>query len=209
MFSMMYNPPFNQDNTNILQVLFDYHAVFMVSAQIVLVLYYPRNYNKVRIETIILLAAFALAVLLVAFIKFDTYNVVEFMGALQLISMLLKYIPQVLLNRERASTLGWSIKAVLLDLTGLIFNFLIFIITQFAVESSELRTDKLRIFKFLLMISLIGFDIIFLFHHYVLYTHKQVEKDQSQVTSEDSLVRGAKQKAASEKMRTKELSEDK
>lgn len=47
---------------------------------------------------------------------------VSLMGYYKLICSLIKYIPQLLWNLKRKSTVGWSIFNVLMDLTGGIFS---------------------------------------------------------------------------------------
>ena len=84
----------------------------------------------------------------------------------------IKYMPQVYLNWQRKSTVGWSIENVMLDFFGGAFSF-----SQLVVDSTA-RGKPLfggggdqgfNIVKFLLSIFAMMFDIIFLIQHYVLY----------------------------------------
>ena len=89
------------------------------------------------------------------------------MTFVKLLVTIFKYIPQVIANHRRRSTLGWSIGQVLLDLVGGILS-----LVQLLIDSS-LQADWSGLtgnpVKFgLANISLI-FDIIFLTQHYVLY----------------------------------------
>jgi cystinosin len=49
---------------------------------------------------------------------------VSLMGYYKLMGSLFKYIPQLLWNRKRKSTVGWSIFNVFMDLTGGFFSVL-------------------------------------------------------------------------------------
>lgn len=52
----------------------------------------------------------------------QSVGVVSLMGYYKLMCSLLKYVPQLLWNRRRKSTIGWSVTSVLMDLTGGIFS---------------------------------------------------------------------------------------
>ena len=65
-----------------------------------------------------------------------------------------KYMPQVYLNYQRKSTIGWSLANVCLDLTGGIFSLL-----QMGITSTP---ESFNIIKLTLGVLSIGFDCIFL-----------------------------------------------
>lgn len=89
------------------------------------------------------------------------------MEYIKLVMTVFKYIPQVVANFRRRSTIGWSITQQLLDFTGGIGSLL-----QLVIDSS-LQSDWSGLtgnpLKFgLANISLV-FDIIFILQHFVLF----------------------------------------
>jgi hypothetical protein len=80
-----------------------------------------------------------------------------------------RYIPQVLLNCQRKSTMGWSIWNILLDFTGGVLSVL-----QLVLDCADLK-DFSGISgnpaKFGLGFVSILFDIVFMTQHYCLYGH--------------------------------------
>ena len=88
---------------------------------------------------------------------------------MKLLTVVLKYIPQVWVNYKRKSTQGWSIYPMLLDFAGGWLS-----LGQLIIDSS-LQNDWSGItgnpVKFGLGNVTIVFDIIFILQHYVLYRH--------------------------------------
>lgn len=88
---------------------------------------------------------------------------------IKLLVTIVKYIPQVWLNYENKSTIGWSIETCLLDLAGGVFSMV-----QLVLDSS-LQGDWSGVtgnpVKLLLGNVTIFFDAIFCIQHYVLYRH--------------------------------------
>jgi cystinosin len=90
---------------------------------------------------------------------------------IKILISLIKYIPQVILNIRRKSTIGWSIWNVLLDFTGGILSDL-----QLVLDCADLGdwtgiTGNLA--KFGLGFVSVTFDLIFMLQHYVLYRHER------------------------------------
>lgn len=92
------------------------------------------------------------------------------MYTLQYIKLLLtffKYIPQVVSNHRRRSTAGWSIGQIQCDFVGGILS-----LTQLVIDSS-FQADWSGLVgnpvKFGLANISLGFDIIFMVQHYILY----------------------------------------
>lgn len=85
----------------------------------------------------------------------------------KLLLTVFKYVPQVIANFRRKSTIGWSITQQLLDLTGGILSLLQLIIdSALQADWSGLTGNPVKLG--LANISLI-FDIIFIVQHFVLY----------------------------------------
>ena len=101
---------------------------------------------------------------------------------------LAKYIPQVFLNKKRQSTVGWSLANVLLDLTGGLLSFAQIFINALALGQPVVGAGAFNLVKFILSITSIFFDVIFLIQHYILYPHSwknpQPEKVDHETSSE-------------------------
>ncbi|KAI8610116.1 PQ loop repeat-domain-containing protein [Chytriomyces sp. MP71] len=96
-------------------------------------------------------------------------------GMFKLLVSLGKYIPQLLLNRARRSTRGWSVTNVLLDLTGGVLSF-----TQLLVDAAAAGGIWLvwaNPAKLGLGLTSLGFDALFIVQHYVLYTRVHNEEE--------------------------------
>ena len=101
-----------------------------------------------------------------------------------------KYIPQVVANFRRKSTIGWSIYQQLLDFSGGLLSLL-----QLVIDSS-LQADWSGLtgnpIKFGLSNISLFFDIIFILQHFVLYGpveepgHRDILVDPSHGPREES-----------------------
>eukprot|EP01082_Thalassiosira_pseudonana_P005827 g5415.t1 g5415 contig2:492961-494109(-) len=78
-----------------------------------------------------------------------------------------KYIPQMLLNRSRKSTVGWNVLNVILDLTGGVLSLLQLIGDCAGLSDWSGITGNPA--KMALALVTICFDLIFLVQHYLLY----------------------------------------
>lgn len=191
MFGYMYNPPYHHDEAELSDVLFYFHGLFMISGIIVMVVYYPRMVNRPRILWVAIAAGVVITMLGYSIITRDTGKIVELVGVLGLCVGFVKFIPQLMLNVERASTVGWSVTGVWLDFLGQCFAFVEFLL-QHLDKRDEVIKSLHKTGRFLLIITLVSFDIIFLFHHYVLYSPKDHELENAVNNSDDSLIRSAK-----------------
>lgn len=81
---------------------------------------------------------------------------------------LIKYTPQALLNMQRASTQGWNINNVLLDLSGGLLS-----LAQVALNAAA-RGDLTVITgnpaKMGISLLSVAFDVLFILQHYVWYS---------------------------------------
>ena len=84
-----------------------------------------------------------------------------------------KYTPQAVMNYRRQSTAGFSIMAILLDLSGAILSLM-----QLVLDSS-LQGDWSgaigNISKLLLGNITVLFDLVFIFQHFCLYHERAAE----------------------------------
>ncbi len=96
----------------------------------------------------------------------------------KLFGTVIKYIPQVIANYRRKSTVGWDIVQILLDFSGGILSNM-----QLIIDSS-LEADWGGITgnpaKFGLANVSIVFDAMFMLQHYVLYRHAKPTTGDSQ-----------------------------
>lgn len=93
----------------------------------------------------------------------------------KLLVTLSKYMPQVLTNYRRKSTVGWSIHTVLLDLAGGILSTAQLVID--AAVQGDWRAISGNLPKLALSFFSMGMDAIFMVQHFILYRHTQEEED--------------------------------
>mmetsp|Transcript_7392 Transcript_7392/g.16151 ORF Transcript_7392/g.16151 Transcript_7392/m.16151 type:complete len:172 (-) Transcript_7392:26-541(-) len=107
---------------------------------------------------------------LIIFLGIGQLSWLDFMYLLSLVKVLItfcKYVPQVMMNARRKSTVGWSPWNVTLDISGGGLSLL-----QLVLDSADLKdwsgmTGNLA--KLGLSFVTIFFDTVFLVQHYVLY----------------------------------------
>ncbi|KAJ1855284.1 hypothetical protein LPJ76_003409, partial [Coemansia sp. RSA 638] len=88
---------------------------------------------------------------------------------------MIKYVPQAWLNYERKSTIGWSIHNIMLDFTGGTLSFAQLILD--AVRSGNVTEALGNPVKFGMGLASIGFDLVFMAQHFVLYTDRYDPRD--------------------------------
>ena len=100
------------------------------------------------------------------------FNSLVYLGWCKVFISLIKYIPQVVSNFKRKSTIGWNIHNIILDFTGGAFSFGQNIIDSsrdtFSI-TSEGQSKGLNIAKYALSFISMFFDIIFIVQHFILY----------------------------------------
>ena len=170
-------------------IFFAVHALVLTLVTIIQILYYfdPRdklqNISQITITIILVMIWGAILLVIVEsgleyydpHVKKDRkyiFNSLVYMGWCKVFISLIKYIPQVVSNYKRKSTIGWNIHNILLDFTGGTFSFGQNIIDAFRDEfsvTSDGQPKGLNIAKFALSFISIFFDIIFMTQHYILY----------------------------------------
>ena len=73
------------------------------------------------------------------------FNSLVYMGWCKVCISLIKYIPQVLSNFRRKSTIGWNIHNILLDFTGGIFLLVKMLLIVLGIHSVLLQKDNLKL----------------------------------------------------------------
>jgi cystinosin len=133
--------------------------------------------------------------------QFQMYDVAVLMGNLKVTMSISKYIPQVLWNRRRKSTKGWSIDAIQLDIVGGILSLgQLFLDGYIRGDLKGVLNNSVKLL--LAGVSLAGnlvvvtdtkyclglmfnsnqitllFDAIFAFQHYFLYGDREIIDDE-------------------------------
>ena len=78
-----------------------------------------------------------------------------------------KYVPQLLLNYRRRSTVGWPVDNILLDFTGGALSTLQLVLD--CADQKDWSGISGDVVKFGLGVTSMVFDVLFLVQHYVLY----------------------------------------
>ncbi len=202
LFSYMYNPPFSHDEVDLVHVLASFHNQLLVAAQIVMILYYPRLYNKLHPSWMGLILAVAGLLIFTLVTEGQSGKVVEAMDTAMVIDSFFKSLPQVLLSLERKSTSGFSITAVHLDLWGTILTFFGYVLKNIANNESKMFVHSMSLVKFILLLSTLGFQITYLVQHYILYGDRENNKAKTEESSDDTLIKSSK-RVAEQKNRLK------
>ena len=110
-----------------------------------------------------------------------------YLGWCKVFISLIKYIPQVVSNFRRKSTIGWNIHNILLDFSGGAFSFAQNIIDsardQFSVTSDG-QSKGLNIAKYAISFVSIFFDIIFMVQHYILFRNSNSDLGNKRINEE-------------------------
>eukprot|EP00190_Bangiopsis_sp_CCMP1999_P004250 CAMPEP_0198736190 /NCGR_PEP_ID=MMETSP1475-20131203/64095_1 /TAXON_ID= ORGANISM="Unidentified sp., Strain CCMP1999" /NCGR_SAMPLE_ID=MMETSP1475 /ASSEMBLY_ACC=CAM_ASM_001111 /LENGTH=246 /DNA_ID=CAMNT_0044499961 /DNA_START=1 /DNA_END=741 /DNA_ORIENTATION=+ len=148
------------------------HAFALCLVTAVQTLIYDRGGNTLSrtcltfvIGVVVVMLSFAAGIVLIGGRLFSIYTLLYLLSFVKLFVSVVKYIPQVLLNRRRRSTVGWNIWNVILDFSGGIFSLLQVSIDGLSTGKWNAVTDNPV--KFLLGLTSIGFDIVFIAQHLV------------------------------------------
>eukprot|EP01117_Protostelium_nocturnum_P011040 TRINITY_DN4003_c0_g1_i1.p1 TRINITY_DN4003_c0_g1~~TRINITY_DN4003_c0_g1_i1.p1 ORF type:complete len:279 (+),score=59.40 TRINITY_DN4003_c0_g1_i1:32-868(+) len=105
-------------------------------------------------------------------------NFMYFLSMIKLVISTIKHLPQVYLNFKRKSTKGWSIGAILLDLTGGFLSIAQLLLNGW--RKSDWDGVIGNPVKFGLGFVSILFDLVYLVQHYILYGDKNENGDEEQ-----------------------------
>ncbi|XP_043576638.1 cystinosin-like isoform X1 [Chiloscyllium plagiosum] len=157
-------------------VFFSIHAILLTILTIFQCLIYERGSQKVsKIATALVVGSWlcALVTSIMALAHQITWlQLVYYFSYIKLGIVLVKYVPQVYMNYQRKSTVGWSIWNALLDITGGTFSLLQMFLQSYNNDEEMLILGDPT--KFGLGLISILFDIIFLVQHYILYRKHKV-----------------------------------
>lgn len=155
-------------------VAFAAHALLLACITLCQIGYYDGFHSQQKPSKFII-AAIAIMLLCitlypVCLVVFGVGTSLDYLYLLSYVKMsvtLIKYMPQVLLNYQRKSTVGWSIWQILLDFSGGVLSDAQLVLDCWMMSDWSGITGNLA--KFFLGFVSIFFDIIFMVQHYVLY----------------------------------------
>ncbi|KAJ1311327.1 hypothetical protein OPQ81_009822 [Rhizoctonia solani] len=155
---------------------FAVHALALTLVILFQTFYYPRGpgqqlstFNRVVIAFMVIFILVDLG--RVAVNQAHLIDVLYHLGTLKLYVSIAKYIPQAFSNFNRKSTEGWSIGNVLLDFTGGLLSLLQLLIDSSAADDWSSITGNPV--KFGLSMLSLGFGLLFISQHYILYATKR------------------------------------
>lgn len=182
-----FDPKLGTGNVQIQDLCFAAHALLLTIITIGQVIYYyDKNDPDLKVSnfTITLLSVMIWGALVLIFVEqvlqyYDPhestkknyiFNSLIYLGWCKVAISLVKYIPQVISNYRRKSTIGWNIHNILLDITGGILSFVQNVIDSIrGTLDIEGQTPTLNIAKFAISFVAVIFDVIFIVQHYILY----------------------------------------
>jgi cystinosin len=165
----------NEPKVTLPDVCFAVHALLFTFVQIGQMSYFnglqQLPSRPCLLSASVVLTLIILYLLLTIYLQTSIFQLLYWLNFLSYVKItvtMVKYIPQVLLNYSRKSTIGWSITACTLDLIGSSMSMLqLFLDCYDTSDWSGLVGD---IVKFLLGLLSLGFDLIFMTQHYFLYS---------------------------------------
>ena len=107
--------------------------------------------------------------------RMDLLLLIYFYSYVKLTMSCVKYIPQVLMNYRRKSTEGWSMGNILFDFLGGLLSLTQMILL--AINYNDWSSIFGSVTKLGLGILSIGFDLVFIVQHYVLYKAPKQQAD--------------------------------
>ena len=103
----------------------------------------------------------------------QSIDILYLLSLFKMMITLLKYIPQLLLNYQRKSTVGWSIENILLDLVGGTCSILQMVYDAWVSRDTSLVWGNPV--KFGLGFASVLFDLLFMVQHYCMYSSSILE----------------------------------
>lgn len=119
------------------------------------------------VASLIVAAALSFPLLVLIFKKIEWLDYLYMLSYIKVGVTLMKYVPQVILNYQRQSTVGWSIWNIILDFTGGLLSNVQLVLDCAALGDFTGITGNLA--KLALGSVSVVFDVIFMTQHYVLY----------------------------------------
>lgn len=167
----------NRNAVEINDVFFSIHAALLIAVSLFQCTIYTRGGQTVGKATIAWTAGTVVVATLFGFAVvvsgdsesslFNTLNFLYLLSYVKLMTTLVKCIPQIILNYQRKSTVGWTIWNVLLDIAGGLLSIGQQVLDSAATHDwTAITGDPV---KFSLGFVSIVVDIVFILQHYVWY----------------------------------------
>ncbi|KAJ1742372.1 hypothetical protein IWW40_000561 [Coemansia sp. RSA 1250] len=166
-------------------LFFSYHALALSIITFAQSFYYKRAATQRASRTARGFFYGTLAMLVLSVFS-SIYNAVYLLSFIKLGCSMIKYIPQAWLNWQRKSTAGWSIHNILLDFTGGMLSFAQLVLD--AARSGNVAEALGNPVKFGMGLASVGFDVLFVVQHYILYTDRYDCRD---IEAQDTLGYGS------------------
>lgn len=99
--------------------------------------------------------------------SFTLLDIAEALGYIKVMMSVSKYIPQLIYNHQRKSTKGWAINSTILDVVGGVSSLGQLFLDGYI--NDDLSSIWGNTSKLMLALVTIGFDMIFLLQHYVIF----------------------------------------
>lgn len=168
-------------------VVFGVHGAITCVIIVAQCLTYPRGTQSVQPVVFVSCAAAWAAILSGAVLA--TRGTVSWLGYLNMCGGIkvafsfVKYVPQVMSNFWRKSTIGFAATGMALDLVGGVFSLAQQSISAAVMHSAAPFSSNPA--KTFLAVETLLFDVIFLFQHFFLYPHSAPVDDYGPVASEE------------------------
>ncbi|KAJ2450980.1 hypothetical protein EV183_003909 [Coemansia sp. RSA 2336] len=172
----------NNGHSNLVRfndLFFSFHALALSIITFAQSFFYKRAANQ-RASRVARGFFYGTLVVLTLVAASSTYSAVYLLSFIKLACSMIKYIPQAGLNWQRKSTAGWSIHNILLDFAGGMLSFAQLILD--AARSGSVAEALGNPVKFGMGLASIGFDVLFMVQHYVLYADRYERDIEAQAT---------------------------
>jgi hypothetical protein len=182
-FKGIFNEDIGIKETNSIDLVIIIYLILIMIIILVLIIYY-KNGNNLKIYPIVLniiillsFGAFLLFILESILEKYKSedhinFNCFIYLGLCKYIMDLIKYIPQLILNKSKNSTIGWNIYYIIFELISIIFYYLS-IVSEIYNNSLDIlnppeNESKLMFYTELIVpFIVIIYDILFIIQHYL------------------------------------------
>jgi cystinosin len=174
-------------------VAFAIHALVLSTLWIIQIAWFdgiqavrPHKTIKYTIYTILFVVTGNLGLVLTEIhtAKFNWLDFLYFLSYIKVGITLVKYMPQVWLNFQRKTTVGWNIWNVLLDFTGGSLSDLQLVLD--CTDMGDFSGITGNVAKFALGSISLVFDTIFMLQHYVLYKDAESEGESFPILNEEN-----------------------
>lgn len=155
-------------------IAFALHGVACVLIQIVQVAVFERGAQRVSKACFVLMSLTFAAIITVIILRLTSVVnwlwVVTFLGYIKAAMSFIKYAPQAFMNCRRRSTVGWSVWAVLCDISGSLLSFSQMFVD--AVYNGSFDNFTGDVPKLGLALESFAFDVLFIMQHYCFFNRR-------------------------------------